>query len=624
MFKKKKMDLYEEEQYEEEFDEIEEDGDADESYEEEDAVGAYEEAEEDADGAYGEADGDTDEVYEEAEEDADGAYEEAYEDADRAYEEAYEDADGAYEEADEDAGGAYGEADENSAGADEADGDADETFYTDGEEDRDKDYSEERSAKRVVRRKRRIRNQIIAYIVMLLLVAGFVCGAVYGGKQLIRLIDAKRAAEPVEEDQPPQEVIEVNSPTVTPEPEPEPEVNPVDEVARYYIDQMTTEEKVAGLFFVTPESMMENVSQAVVAGSKTQEALDRYAIGGLIYFGSNIQSGEQIAEMLEGTQGMSRYPLFFGVDEEGGDVSRVASAIGEVDNVGSARELGSSGDGGQVYLAYSEIAQYLARYGFNVDFAPVADVYDGQNSMFSERSFGTDAQTVAMLAAQAVTGLQDNGISACVKHFPGHGSTDADSHDGRATNDVTEEALMETEVVPFRMALESNPDFVMVSHISLPGITYDYTPASMSSDIVTSILRMELGYEGIIITDAMDMGAVTTYYTSAQAAIDAINAGCDMILKPDNFKEAYQGVLDAVNNGEISIERIEESLMRIYRVKCRGMSLSDVTGGGSAEGGEESPEGAGDGGAGNTEDAGGDAENPEGDGGEGSLLPQEE
>lgn len=604
MFKRKKMDLYEEEQYEEEFDEIEDDEDNEEA--DEDTGEIYEEADEDDGETYEEADEDTGEAYEEADED-DG---ETYDDADGEDDETYDDADGAYEDA--------GEADE--AGSDEA-------FYADDEDGRDKDYSEERSAKRVVRRKRRIRNQIIAYIVMLMLVAAFVCGAVYGGKRLVRFIDSRRAAQPVEEDQPPQEVIEVNAPTVTPEPEPEPEVNPVDEVARYYIDQMTTEEKVAGLFFVTPESMMENVTQAVVAGSKTQEALDHYAVGGLIYFGSNIQSGEQISEMLAGTQEMSKYPLFFGVDEEGGNVARVASAVNEVDNVGSARELGAAGDGGQVYLAYSEIAQYLERYGFNVDFAPVADIYDGENSMFAERSFGTDAETVAMLASQAVMGLQDNGISACVKHFPGHGSTDADSHDGRATNDITEEALMETEVVPFRMALESNPDFIMVSHISLPGITYDYTPASMSSDIVSRILRMGLGYEGIIITDAMDMGAVTTYYTSAQAAVDAINAGCDMILKPDNFKEAYQGVLDAVNNGEISIERIEESLMRIYRVKCRGMSLSDVTGGAPVDGGAENPEGAGDEGAGLPEGNEG-AQGPEeegGDvGGESSLLPQEE
>ncbi|MDE7239826.1 MAG: beta-N-acetylhexosaminidase, partial [Lachnospiraceae bacterium] len=295
-----------------------------------------------------------------------------------------------------------------------------------------------------------------------------------------------------------------------------------------------------------------------------------------------------------------------------------ADSLSEVNNVGSARELGASGDGGPVYIAYAEIGQYLAKYGFNVNFAPVADIYDGQNSMFAERSFGTEADTVAILVSQAVMGLQENGVSACVKHFPGHGSTDADSHNGRATNEMTEADLLATEIVPFQMAIQANPDFVMVSHISVPGITWDYTPASMSSDIVTRILRMQLGYEGIIITDAMDMGAITTYYTSAQAAVDAINAGCDMILKPDNFKEAYQGVLDAVNSGEISIERIEESLMRIYRVKCAGMTLADVPGGMPAydAGGAEDP-GAGDG------EEGGEA--GAGDGGDnGSLLPENE
>ena len=606
MFKKKNRELYEDEQYEEEFDDIEQEDGEEEAYEDE----AYEDDAEDGE----------EEAYEDEAEDGG---EEAYED------EAEDGGEEVYEDEAEDSGEEVYE-DEAEDGEEEAYEDEDGLEESYVEEDAGSgDYSEERSAKRVIRRKRRIRNQIIAYIVLLMIVAGLACGALFAGKQLIRFIDEKRAAKPVEEDVPPPAVIAVNSPTTTPEPEPEPVINPVDEVARYYISQMTTEEKVAGLFFVTPESMMENVTQAVRAGAKTQEALDQYAVGGLIYFGSNIQSADQITEMLAGTREMSKYPLFFGVDEEGGSVSRVADSLSEVNNVGSARELGASGDGGPVYIAYAEIGQYLAKYGFNVNFAPVADIYDGQNSMFAERSFGTEADTVAILVSQAVMGLQENGVSACVKHFPGHGSTDADSHNGRATNEMTEADLLATEIVPFQMAIQANPDFVMVSHISVPGITWDYTPASMSSDIVTRILRMQLGYEGIIITDAMDMGAITTYYTSAQAAVDAINAGCDMILKPDNFKEAYQGVLDAVNSGEISIERIEESLMRIYRVKCAGMTLADVPGGMPAydAGGAEDP-GAGDGtvdgeaGAGDGEEGG---EAGAGDGGDnGSLLPENE
>lgn len=511
--------------------------------------------------------------------------------------------------------------DEEDRGAEEESGEAEQELSGETQEA----DSEGKSARRIARRKRRIRNQIIAYAVMLVIVAGLIFGAVLAGKQLIRFVDSRKQTEEPPQEETPQDVVEVNAPTTTPEPEPTPEVNPVDEVAWYYINQMTTEEKVAGLFFVTPESMMEGVSQAVMAGGKTQEALDRYAVGGIIYFGQNIQSRDQITDMLAGTQEMSRYPLFFGVDEEGGTVARVADALSDVENPGGASELGASGDSEQAYQAYYAIGSYLAQLGFNVDFAPVADIYDGSNQMFAERSFGTDADTVAAFAYQAVSGLQDNGISACVKHFPGHGGADADSHDGMAVDEATEEELLASDVAPFTMALSASPDFVMVSHVSLPNILADNTPASMSSDIVTRILRGQLGYDGIVITDAMDMGAVTDYYTSAEAAVNAINAGCDMILKPDNFAEAYQGVLDAVNSGEIPIDRIEQSLLRIYRVKCAGMTLADVPGALPAEEGAEGEtpaEGQAEG------EAGGETQGEDGaqaqDGGDAGLLPEEE
>lgn len=449
-----------------------------------------------------------------------------------------------------------------------------------GEEEIEEDeIVDEKSFRRVARRKRRIRNQIIAYIVMLVVLAGLVVGGIYAGKKLIRYVnDNKKTETPVEDELVQQEPIEITSPDTTPEPETVIEVNPVDEVARYYISQMTLEEKVAGLFFVTPESMMEGVNQAVIAGGKTEEALNAYAVGGIIYFSKNIQSADQITEMLTKTQQMSKYPIFLGVDEEGGSVARVADSISDIANIGDVSELGALNDPGAAYSAYSEVADYLEELGFNVNFAPVADIYDGNNALFAERSFGTDANVVANYVYQAVCGIQDGGISACVKHFPGHGSADADSHNGRATVELTEEELMTSEILPFQMAITANPDFVMIGQVSLPNVLGDYTPATMSSDIVTRILREQLGYSGIIITDAMNMTAVTEYYTSAEAAVNAINAGCDMILMPENFKEAYQGVLDAVNNGEISVERIEESLMRIYRVKCAGMTMDGFTG----------------------------------------------
>lgn len=446
------------------------------------------------------------------------------------------------------------------------------------EEEQPDEPMDEKSVRRIARRKRRIRNQIIAYLVMVVLIAGLACAGVYGGKMLVKWIGRDNAEDVSDEEEPPQDVFEITSPDVVDEQEETPVENPVDEVARYYISQMTTEEKVAGLFFVTPESMMEGVDQAVVAGSKTEEALNTYAVGGIIYFAKNIQSSDQISEMLQKTQEMSRYPLFLGVDEEGGTVARVADSVSDISNTGNASDLGSQNDATAAYNAYNEIGRYLKDLGFNVDFAPVADIYDGSNSMFAERSFGTDAELVSSYVYQAISGLQDNGISACTKHFPGHGSADGDPHEGRATVELTEEELMQRDIVPFQMAVSAGTDFIMIGQVSLPNVLADYTPATMSSDINTRILRNQLGYEGIIITDAMNMAAVTDYYTSAEAAVNAINAGCDMILMPENFKEAYQGVLDAVNSGEISIERIEESLLRIYRVKCAGMTMADITG----------------------------------------------
>lgn len=447
------------------------------------------------------------------------------------------------------------------------------------QEDEEAEYLDEKSERRVYRRKRRIRNQIISYIVMIAVIIGLGYAG-YKGSGIIRKHFAKNKAEVTQQQEPeeePQEVVEIPAPEEEePEQVEEVQVNPADEVARYYIEKMTTEEKVAGLFFVTPESMMDGVSQAVLAGGKTQEALDKYAVGGIIYFDKNIQDAQQITDMIAGTRDMSHYPLFFGVDEEGGSVSRVAGSIDSIANVGNPSELGATYQATDAYNAYINIAGYLNSLGFNVDFAPVADIYDGNNKMFEKRSFGTDPDTVSAYTYQAIYGLQDAGISAVAKHFPGHGRCDADSHNGRTTLDVPLEEIIGYDALPFQNAIAAKVDFVMVGHISLPQVIGDYTPASMSSAIVTDVLRAQLGYDGIIITDAMNMGAITTYYGSAEAAIAAIKAGCDMILMPEDFKAAYQGVLEAVNNGEIPMERIEESLMRIYRVKCKGMTIADV------------------------------------------------
>ena len=166
-----------------------------------------------------------------------------------------------------------------------------------------------------------------------------------------------------------------------------------------------------------------------------------------------------------------------------------------------------------------------------------------------------------------MNGLNEHQIAPVIKHFPGHGATSGDSHDGVVTIEKSLDELMANELIPFQQAINSGASFVMVGHISVPAITGDNTPASLSNAMVTGVLRDQMGFHGVVITDAMNMGAITAGYSSADAAVAAINAGVDIILMPDDFKGAYQGVLDAVANGTISEERINESAARIIKAK---------------------------------------------------------
>lgn len=333
---------------------------------------------------------------------------------------------------------------------------------------------------------------------------------------------------------------------------------------------MTLEQKAAGLFFVTPEQLT-GVGQAVQAGEGTKEALAKYPVGGLIYFSQNIQSEEQLKEMLSNTASYSMYPLFLGVDEEGGRVSRLSDAL-KLENVDPMAEIGAGGEEQAAQQAYEKIGTRLSEYGFNVDFAPVADVLtNAENTSIGDRAFSSDAETVGRMTAASVTGLQQTGVSACIKHFPGHGDTAADSHSGAAQTDRTREEMEAEEFVPFRSGIEAGTDLVMVGHISAPELTGgDNIPSSLSETVITGILRGELGYDGIIITDALNMGAITEYYEPDVAAIMALKAGADMVLMPEDFVQAYEGVLAALQDGTISQERADDSLRRIYRVKLRG------------------------------------------------------
>ena len=272
--------------------------------------------------------------------------------------------------------------------------------------------------------------------------------------------------------------------------------------------------------------------------------------------------------MLDTTRNTMIYPVFLAVDEEGGSVSRVAGA-GLADDVGDMSEIGSTCDPEKAKEAGTAIGTYLSQFGFNVDFAPVADVVSAENAVIGNRSFGSDPNVVGTMVAAEVQGLQESGVSACLKHFPGIGDTTTDTHDEKTVSEKTLEDMQQTDLPAFQSGIDAGADFVMVSHMSLPNVIGDDTPCSLSGAVISDLLRNQLGYNGIVITDALDMSAITDSYSSAEAAVKAIEAGADMLLMPENFEEAYQGLLEAVQNGTISEDRINESLKRIYRVKYR-------------------------------------------------------
>ena len=427
------------------------------------------------------------------------------------------------------------------------------------------------------RRKRRIKNQILAYVITLAVLAGLITGGCFGGRAVWNRLKPE-TAEATEETTAAEEILDdlaeseeeivIEAPEIMNE-EPEPtEEDYLEEIVEACISAMPVEDKVAQLFMVTPESLT-GASKVTQAGEKTQEVLNQYRVGGFVYFGDNLVDKEQVTNMISATAGYNLYDMFFAIDEEGGKVSRVQKSKIEVPEVGNMSEIGATGDANKAYEAGKTIGQYLRELGFNVDFAPVADVVTATDkATIGDRSFGSDPAVVGQMVQKCAEGIQENGVSACLKHFPGLGDTTTDTHEERVVIEKSLEELQATDFVAFKDAIDAGVDFVMVSHATATGIDEVY-PSSLSKKVITEQLRDYLGYDGIVITDAFNMKAITEYYTTEEACVKAIKAGADMILMPENFEAGYNAVLEAVKDGSISEERIDESLKRIFRVKKR-------------------------------------------------------
>lgn len=310
------------------------------------------------------------------------------------------------------------------------------------------------------------------------------------------------------------------------------------------------------------------------AAEATREAFNAYPVGGIIYFSQNLIGPEQTRTMLMNTQSYARersgFPVFLSVDEEGGTVARVGSnpAFG-VPVFGNMSDVGSRGDEQEAYEIGSEIGAYLSSLGFNMDAAPDTDVLTNPaNEVVRYRSFGSDPALVSRMAAAELRGLTDQGIIGMYKHFPGHGGTTADSHEGYVYVEENLDQLKSQALVPFQNGIDDGVRVIMVSHIACPNVTGDNTPATLSKTLITDLLREEMGFDGMVITDALNMGAITEQYTADQAAVNAVLAGADMLLMPADFQTAYQGILNAVAEGTLTEERINDSVRRILEIKA--------------------------------------------------------
>ncbi len=326
--------------------------------------------------------------------------------------------------------------------------------------------------------------------------------------------------------------------------------------------EMSLEEKVGQLFV------------PVLVGTTAEENADvveRYHPGGFIYFPENLETPEQVAAMSNGLQELAAdsgagVPLFLGVDEEQGLVSRLPFGARFPD----AMALGATRDPGMAAELASATAEQLAAVGINLDYAPVADVnVNADNPVIGIRSFGSDPELVGEMAAAEVTAFQEGGVVAVAKHFPGHGDTDVDSHTGLPVIDKSREDWERVDLPPFQWLVEAGVDMIMTAHVLMPQLDGSQEPATLSPDLINGVLREELGYDGVVTTDALNMEGVRQTHDDGEVAVRAVLAGADQLLMPPDLDLAHSAVLAAVREGRISEERLDESVLRVLRLKLR-------------------------------------------------------
>lgn len=375
----------------------------------------------------------------------------------------------------------------------------------------------------------------------------------------------------------------------SPAPVPPTSAAPVDAM----LQQMTEREKVCQLFVVlgyganatSASPAQRAVNQAYLGAPTIADAIGQCPVGGLIYLArntldpaheavatDNLRDPAQISSLSDSAQTAATstahgIPLLIAADQEEGLVTRIRDPL---TTFSGNMALGADGNPDDAERASRASAEEIRALGINTNFAPVADVnINPSNPVIGVRSFGADPQAVAQLTAASVRGLQSSGVAATAKHFPGHGDTSVDSHFGLPVIAHDRDTFEATDLPPFRAAIAANTDLVMVGHIAAPRLDPSGTPATLSAPIVTGVLRQELGYDGVVVTDSLWMQPVRAKYSDGEVAVQALQAGDDLLLSPPNLSASVDSILAAVHDGRLDQSRIDQSVRRILVLKSK-------------------------------------------------------
>lgn len=331
------------------------------------------------------------------------------------------------------------------------------------------------------------------------------------------------------------------------------------------IGELSLEEKIGQMLIISNSSTSMNES--------FKSLLEQIKPGGIIFFKENFTNYEKTKTLIEEIEKTSKIPYLLATDQEGGRVQRLSKLEDKnITLIPQMKELGKRENKKLAYNVGKVIAEELQVFGINMNFAPVIDVLSNSNNqVIGDRSFGTSKEIVSELGISLAKGLMDHGVIPVYKHFPGHGNTEVDSHYDLPLISKTKEELLENDLIPFQNAIQNGAEVIMIGHLAVPNISNDI-PASLSKVLISDLLKQEMNYKGLVITDALNMKAITNRYEPKEIYEMAINAGVDLLLMPKDPLEAMNKIKESIEKGTIKESQIDQSVKKILNLKLNKLS----------------------------------------------------